>query len=396
MRLESKWDVIILGAGAAGLMCAAVAAGRGRKVLLLEKNSQVGRKILISGGGRCNFTNSGTTHEQYQGKNSNFARSALARYTPGDFVKLVQSYGIDFHEKKLGQLFCNHSAREIVDLLLSECSHAGVTIECGAEVQSIEGEGPFKVSLAEASVECRSLVVATGGLSIPKIGATDFGYRVARQYGIKVTELRPALVPFTLSQETFPSFRDLAGTSLDALVTCGEKSFRENILFTHWGLSGPAILQASLYWNPGETVSLNLLPELDAVPWLLKLKRNEPKATLGSVLKRDLPTRFVESFIETVLKSESRPLGERSDKQLTQFGEILNGWNIIPDGTQGYKKAEVTRGGVNVDGLSQKSMESTNITGLFFIGEVVDVTGWLGGYNFQWAWASGAAAGQSV
>lgn len=396
MKPELKWDVVVIGGGAAGLMCAAVAAGRGRKVLLLEKNSQVGRKILISGGGRCNFTNTGTTHEQYYSKNLHFSRSALSMYTAKDFTTLVQKHGIRFHEKKLGQLFCDKSAREIVALLLDECAKAGATVLCDAEVNSIEGDGPYLLQTNQGRLECKSLVIATGGLSIPKIGATDFGFGVARQYGLKVTELRPALVPLTFGKETFPGFKELAGTSIDALVTCGGKSFRENILFTHWGLSGPAILQASLYWDPGEKVHLNLLPEVKASQWLIELKQSQPKATLVSVLKPLLPARFVEAFIDLVLKSEARPLGERSNKDLKRFGEILNGWEVIPDGTQGYKKAEVTRGGVHVDGLSQKTMESLKNPGLFFIGEVVDVTGWLGGYNFQWAWASGVAAGQTA
>ena len=396
MTPESKWDVIVIGGGAAGLMCALVAGKRGRRVLLLEKNAQVGRKILISGGGRCNFTNTGATHEQYYSQNIHFSRSSMSRYLPADFIKMVQTRGIAFHEKKLGQLFCNESAREIVDMLVDDCESHGVSILCDVNVTGVEGEGPFKVFSEERAWTCESLVIASGGLSIPKIGASDFGYAVARDYGMKVTELRPALVPFTLGQETFPGFKQLAGTSLDAEVSAGGVTFRENILFTHWGLSGPAILQASLYWDPGETVNINLVPEKNVADWLLELKRNEPKSTLASVLKRELPTRFVDAFIEVVLGMDKKPLGECADKRLRGIGDTLNAWQIVPDGTQGYKKAEVTRGGVVTDGLNQKTMESRKIKGLFFIGEVVDVTGWLGGYNFQWAWASAVAAGETV
>ena len=396
MSRKSKWDVIVVGAGAAGLMCALVAGKRGRRVLLLEKNAKVGRKILISGGGRCNFTNTGATHEHYYSQNIHFSRSALSRYLPDDFIKMVQSRGIAFHEKKLGQLFCNDSARDIVDMLVDECESNGVTIACEADVTAVDGDGPYRVQSGDNVWTCSSLVIASGGLSIPKIGASDFGYGVARDYGMKVTELRPALVPFTLGQETFPGFKELAGTSLDAEVTAGGKTFRENILFTHWGLSGPAILQASLYWDPGAQVTINLLPEKDVASWLLDLKRSESKVNLATALKRELPTRFVDAFIGMVLGMDKRPLGECADKKLREIGQTLNAWSIVPDGTQGYKKAEVTRGGVVADGLSQKTMESRKNTGLFFIGEVVDVTGWLGGYNFQWAWASAVAAGESV
>lgn len=394
--IDSNWDVIILGAGAAGLMCAAVASQRGRRVLVLERNAQVGRKILISGGGRCNFTNTGASHEQYVSGNTHFARSALSRYLPHDFLALVKQYGVSYFEKKLGQLFCDKSAREIVNLLLEECARGGATVLCQAEVTSVLGTGPFEVNTNHGALQCDSLVLATGGLSIPKIGATDFGYRIARQYGLKVSELRPALVPLTLSAESFPAFRELAGTSLDAEVSHGKTSFRENILFTHWGLSGPAILQISLYWNPGESIAINLIPELDVASWLLQVKEHDGKATLPAVLKRQLPARFVDAFLLHVWPHEGRILGEMSDKALRELGELLSHWELFPSGTQGYKKAEVTRGGVNVEGLSQKTMEAKAVAGLYFIGEVVDVTGWLGGYNFQWAWASGSAAGLSA
>jgi predicted Rossmann fold flavoprotein len=393
---DSDWDVIVIGAGGAGLMCAAGAAGRGRRVLVLERNAQVGRKILISGGGRCNFTNTTVTREQFYSANLHFMRSALARYQPADFIEMVKSHNIAFHEKKLGQLFCNKSARQIVDLLLTECRKGGAQISCGVEVSQVSGSGPYTLETNRGKLTAQSLVVATGGLSIPKIGATDFGHRLARQYGLKVSELRPALVPLTFSQQDFPGFTTLSGTSVDSVVSYGEHGFRENILFTHWGLSGPAILQISLYWDPGQPIQINLLPEHDAAQWLLGLKETSPRATVGATLKRKLPSRFAQVFAEFYCDTGPKPLAEIPGKKLSALGQRLNRWEVLPSGTQGYKKAEVTRGGVATTELSSKTFEAKKAPGLYFIGEVVDVTGWLGGYNFQWAWASGYAAGQVV
>ncbi len=390
----SKWDVLVIGAGAAGLMSAAVAGQRGRRTLVLERNAQVGRKILISGGGRCNFTNKTVTHEHYQSANEHFSRSALGRYQPDDFVALLESYQIKYHEKTLGQLFCDDSARQVVQMLVEECERARVAINCEVEVDSISGDGPYTVQTNQGTYQSESLIVATGGLSIPKIGATDLGYRIARQYGLKVTELRPALVPFTFGDSVPIGFRSLSGTSVEAVASYGKQRFRENILFTHSGLSGPAILKVSLYWDPGQPVKIDFCPDTDAVDWLLTQKREHPKSTVRSALRRSLPQRLAQAFADSYCDTGDRPLAEIKSKRLEALGVQLNGWMITPAGTQGYKKAEVTRGGVATSELSSKTMEAKGAPGLFFIGEVVDVTGWLGGYNFQWAWASGTAAGQ--
>jgi predicted Rossmann fold flavoprotein len=391
---HSDWDVIVVGAGAAGLLCAAVAGARARRVLVLERNAQVGRKILISGGGRCNFTNTAVGPENYHSANPHFMRSALSKYGPDDFIKLVRAHGIRFHEKKLGQLFCDKSAKQIVRLLQRECEKSAVEIRCNAVIGEVSGEGPYTVETNGSRVTTGSLVIASGGLSIPKIGATDFGHRLARQYGLKVSELRPALVPLTFDKRSFPGFTTLMGTSVDSLVSYGDHRFRENILFTHWGLSGPAILQISLYWEPGAPIQINLLPDQDATAWLLDLKESAPRIAVSAALKRELPARFAQVFAEFYCDTGKRPLAEISGKQLRGLGAQLNRWELLPTGTQGYKKAEVTRGGVMASELSSKTLEARNVPGLYFIGEVVDVTGWLGGYNFQWAWASGAAAGQ--
>ncbi len=393
---QSDWDVIVLGGGAAGLMCASVAGQRGLRVLVLERNAEVGKKILISGGGRANFTNREVGRENFYSGNEHFVRSALTRYPSDAFIELVDRYGIAYHEKKLGQLFCDESARQIVDMLVAECGLGDVRINCGVEVLSVEGHGPFVVTTSEGVVRTSSLVVATGGLSIPKIGATDFGHRLARQYGLSVTELRPALVPLTFRDEEFRTFKVLAGTSVDCRVEAGGQTFRENVLFTHWGLSGPAILQASTYWEPNEPIALDLLPEVEATDWLLTLKRTEPRLTLVAALKRVFSARFARAFGQMVAPEGEEPLAEMKNRELARIGSQLNRWLLKPAGTSGYKKAEVTRGGVSTDELSSKSMESKGVPGLYFVGEVVDVTGWLGGYNFQWAWASGVAAGSHV
>ena len=387
-----KFDVIIIGAGAAGLFCAIEAGKRGRKALVLEHNAQVGRKIIISGGGRCNFTNINAKAENFISRNPHFCKSALARYTPNDFVELVKKHKITFYEKKLGQLFCRESSRLIVEMLLEECRKAKVEIRLNCSVKEVSKDDLFEIETNQGKFTCESLIIATGGLSIPKLGATDFGYRIAKQFGLKIVETRPALVPFVF-QNNFPtSFKNLAGVSLDADISYGKESFRENILFTHKGLSGPAVLQISSYWTHGKSVTIDLLPTKNALEILQNSR--DSKKELANFLGEFLPNRFASVFCETVIKS--KPLKNYSDSELTDIAEKLNNWQLAFDETEGYQKAEVTRGGVSTDELSSKTMEVTRVKGLYFIGEVVDVTGWLGGYNFQWAWSSAFAAGQFV
>ena len=387
-----RTDVIVIGGGAAGLMCAAVAGGRGRRVVLLEHNETVGRKIAISGGGRCNFTNAGTTAKNFISANPHFAKSALARYTPADFVALVERYRIRYHEKKLGQLFCDESSRLVIEMLLGECDAARVEVRTSCRVASVRKEELFTVETNRGTFVCESLVIATGGLSIPKLGATDFGYRVARQFGLKIVSTEPALVPLTLAPGDLEAFKALSGVSVPAALSACGAEFVENILFTHRGLSGPAVLQISTYWSRGEHISIDLLPGLDARE-LLERSRDSA-AELSTVLARLLPRRFAQSWSE--LYAPRGPLRNIPAHELKAVAERLKDWRVEPAGTEGFRKAEVTRGGVHTDGLSSKTMEARRAPGLFFIGEVVDVTGQLGGYNFQWAWASGHAAGQYV
>ncbi len=392
------FDGLIVGGGAAGMMCAAAAGRRGRRVAVLEHSPVIGRKILISGGGRCNFTNTGVVPDRFVSKNPDFCRSALARFTPGDFIRLVEQHGIAYHEKKLGQLFCDKSAQQIVDLLVAECKKAGVEFFPGCSVQSVEKKDRFTVKTSAGEFSAPSLVIATGGLSLPKTGATDFGYRVARQFGLKIVETAPALDGFVFAAAEQKRFRELSGVSVDTIVACGGVSFRENILFTHSGLSGPAALQASLYWNPGEPVTINFLPAFspeELADWFDQKKRQGTRAEPKNLLAELLPKRFCEVFCEMTLP-DSKPLPQLSGPALEQLRRQLQGWPFIPAGTVGYQRAEVTRGGVDTDELSSKTMETKKVPGLYFIGEVADVTGWLGGYNFQWAWASGWAAGQAV
>jgi predicted Rossmann fold flavoprotein len=385
-----KFDVIIIGAGAAGLFCAIEAGKRGRKVLVIEHNAQIGRKILISGGGRCNFTNIHTKAENFISQNPHFCKSALSRYTPQDFVELVKKHRIEFYEKKLGQLFCRESARLIVAMLVYEGNQAKVEIRANCSVKSVEKKDSFEVETNQGKFIGKSLVIATGGLSFPKIGATDLGYRIAKQFGLKIVETRPALVPLVFSDGK--NFSKLAGVSVDSTISLENKEFRENILFTHRGLSGPAILQISNYWQKKKSVSINLLPETDA---LTLLEKNiSSKQTLDNFLSRFLPNRFTEIFTEQ--NFQNKPLNQFSKKELEKIAEILNNWQVNFDETEGYHKAEVTLGGVSTAELSSQTMESNRIEKLFFIGEIMDVTGWLGGYNFQWAWSSGFAAGQAV
>ena len=393
---SSTFDVVVIGGGAAGLMCAAVAGKRGRSVLLIEHAEKIGKKILISGGGRCNFTNLHTSPGNYLSENPHFCKSALSRYTPRDFIALVEQYGIAYHEKTLGQLFCDDSSRQIVQMLQSECREGGVEfwVGCGVESVAHNADSAFIVKTAWGNVSAESLVVATGGLSIPKMGATDFGQRLAQQFGLRLTPMKPALVPIT-TDEAAHGFNSISGVSLDAIAKCNGIAFPENILFTHRGLSGPAVLQASSYWEHGKEILLNTAPTLNFEQ--LWQENRSSKTALKNVLAQYLPKRFVEAFCDVYAHEiANTPFSNLPLKGYTALTERLQTWSIIPNGTEGYAKAEVTAGGVDTNELSSKTMESKNVRGLYFIGEVVDVTGWLGGYNFQWAWASGVAAGQAV
>ena len=385
-----KFDVVVIGGGAAGLFCAIEAAKRGRKTVVLEHNAEVGRKIIISGGGRCNFTNINTRPENIVSENPHFAKSALARYTPEDFVRLVKKHGIEFYEKKLGQLFCRTNSRQIVEMLLAECRRSSVVVKTGTAVRDVRKDDHFLIETSAGVISCESLVIATGGLSFSKIGATDFGYRVARQFGLKIVPTRPSLVPLVF--ENGKGFSRLAGVSVDSAVSAGGENFRENILFTHRGLSGPAILQVSNYWKRGVPVSIDLVPG-ENIAAHLESDRNS-RQLLDNYLARFLPARFAEVFVSANV--HNKPLNELSNKSIEKIAAMLNDWQVRFSETEGYDKAEVTVGGVSTDGLSSQTMEAKKIPGLYFIGEVVDVTGWLGGYNFQWAWSSGYAAGQAV
>jgi predicted Rossmann fold flavoprotein len=388
----SVYDVIIIGGGAAGLFCAIEAGKRGRKVLLLEHSDRVGKKIAISGGGRCNFTNIYTTPANFLSANPHFCKSALARYTPADFIALVEKHRIRYHEKKLGQLFCDESSQQIIEMLLRECADAGVEIRCGCQVRNVSREDRFKVETNQGHFEASSLVIATGGLSIAPLGATDFGYSIARQFGLQIETPRPALVPFTLSSTVQNQLSSLSGISLDALVAFDSTEFRENILITHRGLSGPAILQISLYWRTLAPITINLLPDQDILKLMKDKRRSDVE--LANLLAQYLPRRFAHAWCN--LYFPSRPLKQLSERQLSEVAHQIQQFEITPAGTEGFKKAEVTAGGVSISELSSQTMESKRVPGLFFIGEVVDVTGQLGGYNFQWAWASGYAAGQAA
>jgi len=392
-----QFDVIVIGAGGAGLFCAKEAGQRGRSVLVLDHNSKAGSKILISGGGRCNFTNRNAGPENYLSQNPHFCKSALSRYTSSDFLDLVKKHHIPYHEKKLGQLFCNNSAQEIVDMLLEECESGRVQVILGVQVQSVEKSGLFKVWTSENLYMSHSLVVATGGLSIPKLGATDLGYQLAQQFEIGIIPTWPALDGFRFSREDEKRFGDLTGLSVDCTATCQGKAFRENVLFTHAGLSGPAALQASLYWEPGDALSLNFFPdetEETLLSWWNEQKRSS-KSEAKTLLGQRLPSRLAERLCELYLPNRATA-SQLSDKQIKDFTQTLTAFSIKPHSTVGYSKAEVTKGGVDTKELSSQTMESRKVKGLYFIGEVVDVTGWLGGYNFQWAWSSGWAAGQVV
>ncbi|WP_016747119.1 NAD(P)/FAD-dependent oxidoreductase [Rhizorhabdus wittichii] len=386
-------DVIIIGAGAAGLMCALTAGQRGRRVLLLDHLDRTGAKILISGGGRCNFTNAnGGLAERYLSANPHFARSALGRYTPADVIDLVDRHGIAWHEKTLGQLFCDGSARQVVAMLEEECAAGGVETRLLARIAAIsKPDERFRVETPGGTHAAPSLVIATGGPSIPKMGATGFAYDVARQFGLKVVEPRPALVPLTLGQDD-RLFETLSGVSLDVVASLGKARFREAALFTHRGLSGPAILQISSYWRHGDTLSLDLLPGADAAALLIAAKQARPKAEPRTILREHFPDRLADVLADRL--GLSGPMLGHKDQALATAGRRLNGWPFTPNGSEGFAKAEVTIGGVSTDGLDQRTLMAKKAPGLHFIGEAVDVTGWLGGYNFQWAWASGRAAGE--
>ncbi|WP_131793875.1 NAD(P)/FAD-dependent oxidoreductase [Fluoribacter gormanii] len=387
-------DVIIIGAGAAGLMCAIEASKRHRKVLVLDHANKAGKKILMSGGGRCNFTNYYIEPEKYNSHNPHFLKSALTRYTQWDFLELVKKHKIPFHEKTLGQLFCDNKSKDIVDMLLKECAAAGATIQLNTSIENIQKSQSFKIQASKGIFCCQSLVIASGGLSIPTMGASPFAYKVAEQFGIKVWPTRAGLVPLTLDVLEKERVALLSGIGINSLVKNARIEFRENTLFTHRGLSGPAILQLSSYWLPGESICINLLPELNVLEYLKNVRIEKPQKQLNSILSLHLPKRVIELFISPELAEKK--LAELSNRDLESIAKQLNSWIVKPNGTEGYRTAEVTIGGVDCHAISSKTMEAQDVPGLYFIGEALDVTGWLGGYNFQWAWSSGWAAGQVV
>lgn len=392
-----SFDTVIIGAGAAGLFCASLAGQAGLSVLVLDNGKKAGRKILMSGGGRCNFTNMYIEPSAYLSDNPHFCKSALARYTQWDFIELVQKHHIAYHEKTLGQLFCDDSAQQIVDLLLAECHEGKVSIRLRSEVTQIEktAEG-FTLLVGGKTITASSVVIASGGLSMPGLGATPFGYKIAQQFGLNVLPTRAGLVPFTLHKPQLEQLSPLSGVAIPAIVTAENGTqFKENILFTHRGLSGPAILQISSYWHPGENVSINLLPDTDLEGYLQEKRQAQPNQLLKNTLSRLLPKRFIEIMIENNQLPDIS-LAQLSNERIAQIATLLQAWQVLPNGTEGYRTAEVTLGGVDTRNLSSKTMEATKITGLYFIGEVVDVTGWLGGYNFQWAWSSAYACAQAL
>jgi predicted Rossmann fold flavoprotein len=396
MSKTARYDVTVIGAGAAGMMCAATAGQRGRRVLLIDHYHEVGEKIRISGGGRCNFTNVHATHRDFLSANPDFCRSALARYTPRDFIALVDKHGIAWHEKTLGQLFCDGSSKQIIDLLVEECRQGAVEWRQPCAVGAVtRRDGRYRIDTAAGPVESTSLVVATGGLTVPKIGATPFAYQLAAQFGLEIVAPKPALVPLSFDPELLARYGDLAGVSLDAETRCAGGRFREGLLFTHRGLSGPSILQISSYWQRAlaqEPIRIDLLPGVDVRAWFADERRS--RVTLATLLGERLPKRFAQQWAE--VHGGSRAMAELSDRVLEEAASALTDWKVQPSGTLGYNKAEVTLGGVDTRGLSSKTMEALALPGLFFIGEGVDVTGHLGGFNFQWAWASGHAAGEAA
>jgi predicted Rossmann fold flavoprotein len=390
-----SFDVVIIGAGAAGLMCALTAGARGRQVLLVDHSNKAGKKILMSGGGRCNFTNLYTDPANFASRNPHFCKSALARYTPWDFIALVAKHGVPYHEKKLGQLFCDNRSKDILNLLLQECRQVGVEPRLNTTVHRIERtEAGYALRTDMGDIDAPALVVATGGLSIPTLGATGFGYEIARQFGHTVLPTRAGLVPFTFTDQLKELCTELSGTSVASVVSCNGESFRENILFTHRGLSGPAILQISSFWHPGDTVEINLLPDHDAPEWLSSQQAARPNSELKTVLAEVFTKKMASLLAERSFVS--KPMKQYTAAELRDIAGRLGAWRVVPGGTEGYRTAEVTLGGVDTREVSSKTMESRKSPGLYFIGEVLDVNGHLGGFNFQWAWASGYAAGQCV
>jgi predicted Rossmann fold flavoprotein len=389
-----KFDVVVIGAGGAGMMCAIHAGRRGRKVALVDHATVIGRKILISGGGRCNFTNLHVGPDNYVSENPHFAKSALSRYSPSDFIEMVEDHRIDYHEKKLGQLFCDGSAQQIVDMLVSECESQSVRFLKGRVVKEVSKEDGFLIHTNNETLSCQSLVIATGGLSIPQIGATGFGYSIAQQFDIKVLETAPALDGFNFSSADLSKFKELTGVSVDSIVSVNKAAFRENILFTHTGLSGPASLQASLYWQKGNPISINIAPAVDPVAYFNERFADGSNKEVKNILAEIIPRRLAEILCS--MENIKGNISELSEAKLRSLTQRLENWQITPQATVGYKKAEVTRGGIDTNALSSQTMEAKKVPGLYFIGEVVDVTGQLGGYNFQWAWASGYAAGMAV
>jgi predicted Rossmann fold flavoprotein len=387
-----SFDVIIIGAGAAGMMCAPAAGQRGRRVLLLEHLDQPGAKILISGGGRCNFTNLEIAPERFLSRNPHFCKSALSRYTQHDFIAMVERHGIAYHEKTLGQLFCDGSARQVVEMLMAECVEAKVDLRLGCSVSEISRPDTFRVDTNKGVFTSPALVIASGGLSIPKMGATGFAYETARRFAVSIVKPRPGLVPMRVDGALLEMCKSLTGVSAEAIVSCGNTAFRENILFTHRGLSGPAILQISSYWREGQSLSIDLMPGQDAERFLKDRKRTRPRAELKTVLAEVLPGRLGEIFAAKL----QGPIANVPDRELMTIADKLHGWQVAPIATEGWAKAEVTAGGIDTSALSSRIMEIRSVSGLYFIGEAVDVSGWLGGYNFQWAWSSGWCAGQAV
>ncbi len=390
----ASFDAIIIGAGAAGLMCAAQAGQRDKRVLLLDHADEVGKKIFISGGGRCNFTNLHAAPEKFISANPHFCKSALKGYTQHDFIGLVKKHGLGFHEKTLGQLFCNGSSREMIRLLLAECDAGKVTIKTNSPIADVSRAELYRVSVGNDVYEAPALVLATGGLSIPKMGATDFTYRMAQQFGLSLVAPRPALVPFTFEGEMLALMSRLSGVSLDITARCGKAVFREAMVFTHRGLSGPAILQISSYWQEGQAIALDLLPDLNAEEFLLERKKSRAKAELKTILGEVLPQRLAQALTETFFGNGH--MADLPDKKLREVAGLLKNWQLTPNDTEGYAKAEVTAGGVDTAQLSSKTMMAEKVPGLYIIGEAVDVTGWLGGYNFQWAWSSAVAAAKGL
>ena len=409
MTLPQTTQVLIIGAGAAGLMCAAAAGARGRQVVVLDHANKVGKKILMSGGGRCNFTNLEVLPKHYLSANTHFCKSALARFTQWDFIGLVLKHNIPYHEKKLGQLFCDNKAQDVLDLLLDECAQVSVEIYTHCEIISVAplvdeevdeelSRDRYVVQTSMGTIACESLVIATGGLSIPTMGATGFGYELAEQFKLPLQPRSAGLVPFTLTPTQLQQFSDCIGSAVEVSISCGEQTFIENLLFTHRGLSGPVILQISSYWQPGQTLLINLLPHMDLVEYLTLQQQQRPKVLLttlmAELLTKNIALCFCNSFTESNI--DIRPINQYTPKEIQTLAALFHAWEIMPAGTEGYRTAEVTLGGVDVNCLSSKTMEVKHQPGLFFIGEVVDVTGYLGGFNFQWAWASGFAAAQFV